>query len=145
MIESKPPFKQAAFTLLELIIVIAVLAIISSYILTRPDTSSDYQQDAIVEQLISSGQLAQQLSMNDSARAFSLVISANQIDLLADGVSFTTGNIGYPINVPAAITLNPAIVINFDNLGSTAGTIINVQGTTTDQVCFDAGGAIRQC
>ena len=141
----KPPFQQAAFTLIELIIVVAILAILATYILTRPDSSQDYQQDAVIERLISSGRLAQQLSMNDSTRNFVLSIQANQIDLTVDGSSFASASINYPLTVSSNVTLSPVTTITFDNLGQTSSTTISVQGASTQQVCFESGGMIREC
>lgn|GEM_PF-2790137 len=141
----KPPFKQAAFTLLELIIVVALLTIISAYVFTRPDTATDYEQDAVAEQIISAGRLTQQLSMNDSARTFSLEIQANQIDLLADGTSFSAANVNFPINLSSDITLSPVTSIVFDRLGRTSGTTISIQADTTQRVCFNASGLVERC
>lgn len=145
MKQFKPPFIQAAFTLLELIIVVALIAILATYIAARTDSSTDYQQDSVAEQLISAGRLAQQLSMNDSARTFSLSIQANQINLLVDGSSFSSGSVSYPLNFGSNVTLSPVTTINFDNLGMTTATTITVQMTNSSQVCFEASGYIRRC
>lgn len=145
MKQFKPPLTQAAFTLLELIIVVTVVAILATYIAARPDTSSSYQHDSVVDQIISAGRLAQQLSMNDSDRTFSLSIQANQIDLLADGSSFNSGSVSYPLNFGSNVTLSPVTTISFNNLGTTTATTINVQMTSTIQVCFEASGYIQRC
>ncbi|WP_444996339.1 type II secretion system protein [Aliikangiella sp. IMCC44359] len=145
MLKTKPPKYQAAFTLLELIVVIAVLAIVATYVLTRPDSSSAYRNDSVIEQIISSGRLAQQLSMNDSARAFVLSIQANQVNLLVDGSPFVSGNMSYPLNFGSQVTLSPITNITFSSLGETTATTINVQVDTTNQVCFEASGHIQRC
>ena len=141
----KPPQFQAAFSLLELIIVVVLLVILTAYVAVRQDSSTQYRQDTVIEQLISSGRLAQQLSMNDSSRVFSLSISANQIDLLADGASFSVANHNFPLTLGADITLSPAINLSFDNLGATSGTTITVQGDTAKLVCFESSGFIHRC
>jgi prepilin-type N-terminal cleavage/methylation domain-containing protein len=141
----KPPLYQAAFTLLELIIVVAILAILTAYVATRPDSSSAYYQDTIAEQLVASGRLAQQLSMNDSARNFALVVAANQIDLTVNGASFASTSETFPIVITNTVTLSPATTITFDNLGATAATTITVQGDTAKLVCFESSGFIHRC
>ena len=141
----KPPVYQAAFTLLELIIVVAILAILVTYVQTRPDSSSAYYQDTIAEQLVASGRLAQQLSMNDSARNFALQITANQIDLTVDGVSFSAASENFPIIINNSLTLSPATTITFNNLGETSGTTITVQSDTAKLVCFESSGLIHRC
>ena len=141
----KPPAHQAAFTLLELIIVVAILTILTTYITTRPDSSRDYSQDAVAEQVIAAGRLAQQLSMNDSSRAFSLSLAANQISVLADGAPFSAGSTSYPIAVDSQLTIAPVSNIIFDRLGQTTAVTISVTGNSTSQVCFEASGLIRRC
>ncbi|WP_185964528.1 prepilin-type N-terminal cleavage/methylation domain-containing protein [Aliikangiella marina] len=142
---SKPPAHQAAFTLVELIVVIAILAIIVAYIGLRPNSSSDYSQDAVAEQIIAAGRLTQQLAMNDSARAFTLALSANQINLLADGAAFAAGGFVYPVAVDPQLTISPVSNITFDRLGQTAAATITITGDSTAQVCFEASGLIRRC
>lgn len=141
----KPPASQAAFTLLELIVVIAILAILAAIVFAKPSASTAYKQSSTLEQLISSGRLTQQLSMNDSDRTFSLQITANQINILADGSSFSAATTNYPITIPDGITLSPNVVINFDQLGSTTATTITISGEQNLQVCFEASGLIRAC
>lgn len=141
----KPPAKQAAFTLVELIVVVAILAILIAYIGLRPDSSRDYSRDSIAEQIVAAGRLTQQLSMNDSSRAFSLAISANQINVLADGAAFAAGGFNYPVAVDTELTLSPVTNITFDRLGQTTAATITITGNTTSQVCFEASGLIRRC
>ncbi len=136
---------RAAFTLLELIIVVVILGIIAAYVQSRFSSSDSYQQDSVVEQIISAGQLTQQLSMNDSARSFSLQIQAHQINLLVDGAPFTASIMNFPLNFGSKVTLSPITNISFDNLGSTSGQTVNVQIGTTEQICFEVSGYIHQC
>ncbi|TQV88542.1 type II secretion system protein [Aliikangiella coralliicola] len=141
----KPPYQQAAFTLLELIIVVAVLAVISVYIQSRIQSSDDYQQDSAIEQLISVARLTQQLSMNDSARNFALSIQSNQLDILADGVSLSVSNLSLPINLGDNVTLAPTGNVVFNSLGETAATTINVTINNTQQVCIETSGYLHRC
>lgn len=141
----KPPTYQAAFSLLELIVVVIILAIISGYTLSKFTSSSSYKKDAIVEQIISAARMTQQLSMNDSSRSFSLSIQNNQIDLLADGVSLSAAGLGFPIVFSSNVSLSPVSSIVFDNWGGTAGTTISVQLDTTINICFESSGYIHRC
>jgi prepilin-type N-terminal cleavage/methylation domain-containing protein len=147
MTNSKPPIKQAAFTLLELIIVVLILAILAAYIQSRPSSSNSYRQDTVVEEIISSARLTQQLHMNDSSYVFRLVIQTNQIDLQRDGVSFSPSNIDFPLNFGNSVTLSSTISpINFDRLG---GTTLNQVNISVDgiirSICFETSGYIHQC
>ncbi|MET1255695.1 prepilin-type N-terminal cleavage/methylation domain-containing protein [Aliikangiella maris] len=142
---NRPPPKLAAFTLLELIIVIVLVAIVSVYIITRSDSSSSYQLDTIVEQIISSARLSQQLSMNDNTRTFALLIQSNSINLTADGSPFAVGNISFPINFGSQVTLSPNGSISFNSLGETTATTLNVQLNQTIQICFRSSGYIERC
>ena len=150
MIYRKPPQNQAAFTLLELIIVIAITAILAAYILTRSHSSGSYQQDSVVEQIISAGRLAQQFAMNDSARAFSLSIQANQIDLYEDSgsgdVSISPGSINFPLDFGSTVTLTPTSKISYDRQGTTTAITISVKvDSITKDICFESSGYIHRC
>jgi len=145
---SKPPH-QAAFTLLELIIVVVIVGILSAYITARSDGSSSYQQDAVIEQVISAGRMAQQFSMNDSSRSFQLVTQTNQINLqVHDGssfVTFTPGSVNYPLSINSQVELS-AKTITYNSLGETSFETITVKaGGITESVCFEASGYIHQC
>jgi len=133
-----------AFTLLELIIVIILLAIISSYVFTRFSSSTGYRLDAAVEQIISAGQLTQQLSMNDSQRNFSLSIQSSQVDLLVNGTGFTGAN-EFPIVFDSSITISPLSNITFDGLGRTTARTITVTSADSTSICFESSGLIHRC
>ncbi len=141
----KPPIHQAAFTLLELIIVIVILSIISSYTISKFSSSSGYKQDTIIEQIISAGHLTQQLSMNDSDRVFSLSIQTNQINIIVDGVSFSSSGINFPLTFDSSVTLSPLTTITFNSLGETTSTTINILLETSENICFESSGWIHQC
>ena len=142
---SKPPFKQAAFTLIELIIVLIIVGILASYVATKFSSSDKFEQDSIASQIISAGQLTRQLSMNDSTRNFSLSIQSNQINLLVDGAPFSVGNTSFPIVFDSSVSLSPTTTINFDSWGTTTQTTIAIQVGTTANVCFEQSGFIHQC
>jgi prepilin-type N-terminal cleavage/methylation domain-containing protein len=142
-----------AFTLLELIIVVLITAILAAYIFSRPDSSNSYQQDTVIEQVISAGRLAQQLHMNDTSRSFSLLIQSNQITLLdytggTPGNSISAGLVSFPLVFDSKITLSPASTIIFDRLGGiTVFTSISVAviGAPNKSVCFETSGYIHRC
>lgn len=140
----KPPHRQVAFTLLELIVVVVVLAILSSYVASRFSNSSSYKVDTVAEQIVAAGQLAQQLSMNDSQRSFALSIQSNQINLLADGATFMGTN-EFPIVFDSSISISPSTTISFDGLGQTTAASLNITDGQTVSVCFIASGLIRRC
>jgi len=137
--------KQTAFTLIELIVTLLILSIVAIYAQSKFSSSNSYQQNSVVAQLISSARLAQQLSMNDSARTFALIIQNNQIDLTIDGSSLSIGSMQFPIIINDAISLSPISSINFDLLGGTNSLIINVTAGATQRVCFESNGYIHSC
>ncbi len=139
----KPPLKQAAFTLLELIIVIVILGIVAVYVQSKFQDSDSYQLDATVEQLISAGRLTQQLAMNDVDRNFVLEISSNQINISATPASPSLE--GIPVNLGTDITLSPASNIVFNGLGETTATTITVTVSNAVDVCFESTGFIHRC
>lgn len=141
----KPPLKQAAFTLLELIVVIVILSILAVYVQARFQDDDSYQRDVAIEQLISLARLTQQLAMNDSSRAFLLNIQTNQIDVLADGVSLSGSVSGVPVSLSSKVTLAPASNISFNSLGETTTTTISVTVNTTQNVCIESSGYVHRC
>lgn len=141
----KPLYQQAAFTLLELLLVVVIVSILAAYIGSKFLSSRDFNQDSVIQQIIASARLAQQLSMNDSSRSFTLIIQANQIDLQANGVSMQLGNINYPLDFGSQITLSPVVNITFNSLGETTSQIINVQANTSEQICLESSGYIHEC
>lgn len=141
----KPPLNQAAFTLIELIVVVILLAIVSSYVFTRFSSSSSYKLDTIVEQIISAGHLTQQLSMNDASRVFSLNIQTSQIDLLVDGSSFSAGGMDFPLIFDSNVILSPTPTISFDSWGTTSTITIAVQLGNSQNICFESTGFIHRC
>ncbi len=141
----KPPHFQAAFSLLELVLAVIILAIISVYVSAKFSRSGSYQQDTIAEQIVSTGQLAQQLSMNDSSRSFSLLIENSQISLYADGTIFSSTGLQFPLIFNPQVTLSPTGSVGFNNLGNTSGIIINISIDGNQNVCFESSGLIHRC
>jgi prepilin-type N-terminal cleavage/methylation domain-containing protein len=141
----KPPSNQAAFTLIELIIVIVLAGILGSYAVSRFSSSDGYRLDTTAEKIISAGQLAKQLSMNDSARTFSLQIQANQVNLLVDGAPFNGGGVVFPLAIESSITLSPVTNVVFDGWGNTTAATITISGIESRAVCFEASGLVRSC
>jgi len=143
---SKPLARQAAFTLIELVLVILVIAVLASFAFSRFSDSDAFLADSTAEQVIAVAQLAQQLSMNDSARTFSLVVSSNTLDIRADGASISVGGYNFPLAMPGGVTLSPApTTITFDSLGATSALTINVNAGVTRSVCLESSGYIHPC
>ncbi len=136
----KPP-SQAAFTLLELIVVIAVLGILAVYVQTKFQSDDSYQIDTATEQLINAARLTQQLAMNDSSRSFTLNVSSNQINISATPTAISLE--GIPVSFGNKISLSPAANITFDSLGKTSSTTISINSSIS--VCFEASGLIHRC
>ena len=140
----KPPQLQVAFTLIELIVVVILLAIISAYVFSKFSSSAGYRLDSTAETIVAAGQLAQQLSMNDSQRNFSLSVQANQINILENGSTFSGGD-EFPIQFDSSITISPVTNITFDSLGQTTATTITISSGSSVTVCFESSGLVRRC
>ncbi|WP_246722954.1 prepilin-type N-terminal cleavage/methylation domain-containing protein [Aliikangiella sp. G2MR2-5] len=140
-----PPSLCAAFTLLELIIVIVILAILAIFVQSKFQDDNSYQLDAAVEQIISTARLAQQFSMNDNSRNFVLSIQASQVDILADGISLSGQLPNLPVNFSSDISLSPAQLISFDGMGSTGSQTLIVSAKSSINICFEASGMIHRC
>ena len=145
MIIPRPFAKQTAFTLIELVITLLILGIVAIYVQSKFSSSAGYKENTVIAQIISSARLTQQLSMNDSARSFYLIIQSNQIDLQDDGGSLSIGSTNYPISIESGVTLSPATTITFGQLGETVNLVLNVSAETTQQICFETSGYIHQC
>ncbi len=141
----KPLAKQAAFTFIELIVTLLIIGIVAAYAQSKFISTSSFKENAVIAELISSARLTQQLSMNDSDRNFSLVIQSNQLDVQADGISMSVGNINYPIVVDNAVSLSPASTILFTKKGASNNLVISVTGEITQQVCFETSGYVHLC
>jgi len=135
----------AAFTILELIVVMAVTAILSTYAVSKFSSSRQYTQDTVAQQLIATARLAQELSMNDSGRSFSLTTTSNTVDLKADGVSLSLAGYNYPLTFDQDIFISPAADIAFSSLGETNPLTLTVSSDSSVSVCFEASGYIHQC
>lgn len=139
----RPPLNQAAFTLLELILVILILGVVATYVQTKFQDDDAYQLDTAVAQLINAGRLTQQLAMNDTARNFTLEITSNQINISATPA--TPALEGIPVNFSSDISLSPSASINFNGLGETSPRIIAVTVSNSVSVCFESTGFIHRC
>ncbi|MGB0495083.1 MAG: hypothetical protein ACPGJI_01910 [Kangiellaceae bacterium] len=145
MMKKKPSLKTGAYSLIEFIITLLILSIVAIYIQSKFSSSDPYKQNTTVAQLISTARLAQQFSMNDSARAFVLKIQANQIDLTEDGSSMSIGTLNFPIALESGVTLSPITDITFNSLGETTSVTIQVSANTAQSVCFESSGYIHKC
>jgi len=142
---TKPFAKQAAFTLIELVITLLIIGIVAIYVQSKFSSTNSYKANTVIAQIISSARLTQQLTMNDSARSFSLIIQSNQIDLQDGGGSLSVGSTNYPISVESGVTLSPVTTITFDQFGETTSFVLNISASTTQQICFEPSGYIHQC
>lgn len=142
---AKPLYRQAAFTIFELLIILVVLVILTTQVQSRFLASNDFKQDSAITQIISAARLAQQISMNDASRTVVLVIQENQIDLQIDGSSINLNLLDFPINFGSQISLSPIGNISFDSLGRTTLQTLNIQANTLQQICFEESGYIHSC
>jgi len=144
-LKTKPPTKQAAYSLIELVITLVILSIVAIFVQSKLPSSDRFKEETFAAQIISSARLAQQLSMNDSARSFALVIQSDRIDLTSEGSSMSIGGLNFPLLANNGVTLAPVTNIEFDGLGETAGVTVTVTAATTQSICFETSGYIHRC
>jgi prepilin-type N-terminal cleavage/methylation domain-containing protein len=144
-LNTKPLTKQAAYSLIELVITLVILSIVAVFVQSKLPSSDRFKEETFAAQIISSARLAQQLSMNDSARSFVLAIQSDQIDLTEDGSSMSIGALNFPLLANNGITLAPITDITFDSRGETAEVTVTVTAETTQPICFETSGYIHRC
>jgi prepilin-type N-terminal cleavage/methylation domain-containing protein len=141
-INKKPPIKQAAFSLLELVVVLVVIGILAAVALPRFLSRSDVDSRAAAAELVNHLQFAQQLAMNNTRNTIGVVISTSSIDIQSNGVSIR----GYPVDIatPYSVTLSP-VSLTYTSMGETTATTINVTPSSGVSVCVENSGYAWLC
>ncbi|NVJ51318.1 MAG: prepilin-type N-terminal cleavage/methylation domain-containing protein [Gammaproteobacteria bacterium] len=136
----KPPVKQAAFSLLELIVVILIIGILTAAAIPR--FSSDIQTNARSAAAIVVNELrfAQQLAMNNTERTSALTLNSNQITISQDGTSLNA----YPITLDQSVTFDD-VVVTFDSNGNAPATTISITPDPGFSVCVVNTGFAYLC
>ncbi len=140
--ESKPPVKQAAFSLLELIVVMVVVGILAAVAIPRFTSSSDFDSRAASAELVNHLQFAQQLAMNHTRNTITVSITATQIDIQSNGAS--VGN--YPVDFAGLYDVSFSNAnLTYDSLGETTATTITVTPASGVSICIENSGYAWLC
>ncbi len=125
--------KPAGFSLLELVAVIVLLGILSSFLLPRLRTSDAAlltQRDLIITTLNRAQQIA--MARDSASNPITVVIASESIDIRENGVSISQPGFEYPLIMPAGITITAGTgVLNYDKLGQTSATTIALNGNNS--------------
>ncbi len=138
----KPPVKQAAFSLLELIVVIVIIGILVAYTAPRMFSKDSFDSRAAGSELISHLRLAQQLAMNHTLNTVTVAITATTVDVQSNGASLT----GYPINFANLYDAQfSAANFTYTSLGETTGATISITPAIGVSVCVENSGFAWLC
>lgn len=137
----------AAFSILELVIVMVLLGILAVTILPRLPRSSDVAARAARDDLLAALRYAQQLAMADTTRTIKIITTSSSFSLTADDValSLPEGGGNYPRALPSDVTLSPAATLVYDGLGATAETTFTLSASDNWLACVADSGYAYAC
>lgn len=139
--KKKQPPQVAAFSLLELIIVLILVGVLAAVAVPRFGQQSDIVLRTARDDLLLALRDAQQKAMADG-RTIRFVSTSNSISITADGTPLPLPQLdgNYPRPLPNGVSLAPAVTLNYDRLGNTAATTFTLTGAGTLYVCVRVTG-----
>ncbi len=146
-VHKRQPPQVAAFSVLELIVVLIILGVLAASVLPRWPKSSDVAARAGRDDLLATLRYGQQLAMSDATRTFRVETSATSFSLTVDGTALAQpdGRGNYPQPLPDGATLAPAITLTYNGLGETTATVFTITAGDSWQVCVEASGYAHAC
>ncbi|MEW5791784.1 MAG: GspH/FimT family pseudopilin [Pseudomonadota bacterium] len=143
--------EQTGFTLVELIVIIAVLGILAAFTVPRLLGSGSFAERSAQDALISTARYAQQIAMTRGAGStVQLVVTSSQYGITIDGNPALQPGSGspYPLSFPDGVGATPA-AIRFLSIGDAqlpAATRITLTGTEEQKsVCIERTGYAHAC
>ena len=138
----KPPVKQAAFSLLELVVVIVIIGILAAVATARFGSSNSFEGRAAAAELVNRLRFAQQLAMNNTSRTIVATVTATSLDIEADGSSLS----GYPFDFSSEYDVSFSTAsFTYTTLGETTATTLTVTPSSGVNVCVSSAGYARLC
>ncbi len=138
----KPPLKQAAFSLLELIVVIVVIGILVAIAIPRLGSNQSFESRAAAAELADRLTFAQQLAMNNTSKTTTASISGTSLDIQQDGTSLS----GYPFDFSSEYNVSFSNVnLTYNSLGETTSATVTVTPSAGVDVCIEDSGYAWLC
>lgn len=138
---------MAAFSLLELIIVMILLGVLAVAVIPRLPRSSDVAARAARDEVLAALRYGQQLAMADASRTIKFISSGNSYSLTADDVALLLpeGGGSYPRALPSEVSINPVTTLVYDALGETTATTFTLTAGESWQACVESTGYAHAC
>lgn len=138
---------MAAFSLLELIVVLVILGILAVTIVPRLSRNSDVAARAARDELLAALRYGQQLAMADATRTIRFISTANSYSLTADGTALPLPEGGgqYPRALPNGVSLTPVTSLTFNSLGETTATTFTASAGDSWRACIESSGYAHVC
>ncbi|WP_164503479.1 pilus assembly FimT family protein [Pleionea sediminis] len=138
----KPPAKQAAFSLFELVIVIIIVGILAAVVAPRFGSDQSFESRAAGAELVNRLRFAQQLALSNTSRTVSVAISATSLNIQQDGTSLS----GYPFDFSNSYDVEfSASNLVYNSLGETTSTTISITPSAGLSVCVETSGFAWLC
>jgi prepilin-type N-terminal cleavage/methylation domain-containing protein len=133
----------AGFTLIESLAVLVVLGVLVALGASRLVTTEPFQLQSSRDGVIAALSTAQQLAMAQDYPV-RVVVGSGQIDVQRDSGGYTSiqfGGTQYPLDISPVTVLGPDQTIQFDRLGTTVPTMIDLQhGASSIRITVSASG-----
>lgn len=120
---------QKGYSLVELIAVILLVSILSAVALSRSDNGV-FRLQAARDDVIAGLFYAQQIAIaRGDASTIQFVSGGSSVTVRENGADLT-GAVGYPLSLPAGMSLSPTATLSYDKLGRTATTTFTLTDTS---------------
>ncbi|MCO7226305.1 prepilin-type N-terminal cleavage/methylation domain-containing protein [Pleionea sp. CnH1-48] len=139
---------MAAFTLMELLIVIVIIGILSIVVAPRFSSSSEFSGRAAASELVSHLRYAQQLAMNNTAKSVRVIIGSQSVSIEQNlSPILSPQGDSYPHSfADQGVTFSPTATLTFNSSGEvSAATTIAVTPSAGQQVCIESTGYAWLC
>ena len=134
--------QQYGFTLVELIVTIIIVGVLAVSVLPRFFGANQISSVTAREVTISALRRAQQVAMNGGNGANVNLVTDNGNNRIR--ITHTGPDSPIDFSIPSDITMT-VVSLNYDSLGNTTATTINLSGTSTTCVQVETTGYAHAC